>query len=132
MIKLKTIFESEHRLHNEAIVSVQEYPTLQGKLKFSVTWIKNYKMILTDPMRLNYSESNPKYNTIRPIINDIHSMNMTQDSAIKIAKILESEIVEFYKFEKQFNELFNQAKEFKIDTIKTEPIKLDNIKQLNI
>lgn len=113
MIKVKTLFESIHRLHNEAVVSVQIYPSLQGKQKYSVTWIKNYKQILTDPMRLNYSESNPKYNTLRPVITDIHSFNWSESSALQIAKILESEIIDFYKHEKQFNDLFNLKGQFK-------------------
>ena len=130
MIKSNTLFESVHKLHGEPIVSVQEYPTLQGKLKYSVVWIKNYNLILTDPKRLNYSESNPKHNTLRPVLCDIHSMNKTSSSAIQIAKILESEIVEFYKFEKTWNSLTGQYSQFKFDAVKTEPIQLDNIKPL--
>ena len=112
MIKVKTLFESVHRLLDESIVSVQVYPSLQGKQKYSVTWIKNYKQILTDPMRLNYSESNPKHNTLRPVITEIHSFNWSESSALQIAKILENEIIEFYKFEKDFNNLFNLKNHF--------------------
>ena len=130
MIKSNTLFESVHQLHGEPIVSVQEYPTLQGKLKYSVTWIKNYNFILTDPKRLTYSESNPKHNTLRPVLCDIHSMNRCSMSAIKIAKILESEIVEFYKSERLWNTMFGQYSKFKIDTVEVEPIQLDNIKPI--
>lgn len=113
MIKVKSIYKSKYKLFNEPIVSVELYPTMQGKLKYSVHWIKNYNLIITDPKQIAWcQDSNKRYNTLRTPIIEIHSMNRTESSALKIAQILESEIVEFFESEKQFHQLFSGQQYF--------------------
>ena len=105
---VKTLYKSGYKLFNEPIVSVQVYPTMQGKHKYSVHWVKNYNLIITDPKQINWCQpDNKRYNTIREVIVEIHSMNRSESSALQIAKILENEIVDFFKSEKHFHKLFS-------------------------
>jgi GTP-dependent phosphoenolpyruvate carboxykinase len=112
-MKVQSLYKSQYKLFNEPIVSVELYPSMQGKLKYSVHWIKNYNLIITDPKQVAWcQDSNKRYNTLRTPIIEIHSMNKTESSALKIAKILESEIVDFFENEKQFHQLFSGQKYF--------------------
>lgn len=112
-MKVQSLYKSKYKLFNEPIVSVELYPSMQGKLKYSVHWIKNYNLIITDPKQVAWcQDSNKRYNTLRIPIIEIHSMNKTESSALKIAQILESEIVEFFESEKQFHQLFSGQQYF--------------------
>ena len=112
-MKVQSLYKSQYKLFNEPIVSVELYPSMQGKLKYSVHWIKNYNLIITDPKQVAWcQDSNKRYNTLRTPIIEIHSMNKTESSALKIAQILESEIVEFFESEKQFHQLFSGQQYF--------------------
>lgn len=107
-MKIETLYKSQYKLLGEPIVSVEVYPMMRGKLKYSVHWIKNYNLIISDPKQINWcSDSNKRFNTLRTPIIEIHSMNRSESSAKQIAKILENEIVEFFKSEKHFHELFS-------------------------
>lgn len=106
-MRVQSIYKSPYKLFNEPIVSVELYPSMQGKLKYSVHWMKNYNLIISDPKQVAWcQDSNKRYNTLRTPIIEIHSMNKTESSALQIAKILESEIINFFKSEKYFSELF--------------------------
>lgn len=112
-MRVQSLYKSQYKLFNEPIVSVELYPTMQGKLKYSVHWIKNYNLIITDPKQVAWcQDSNKRYNTLRTPIIEIHSMNRSESSALKIAKILESEIVDFFESEKQFHQLFSGQQYF--------------------
>ncbi|MEL0177781.1 MAG: hypothetical protein VW810_05720 [Pelagibacteraceae bacterium] len=113
MIKVKSIYKSQYKLLGEPIVSVELYPTMQGKLKYSVHWIKNYNLIISDPKQVSWCQTdNPRYDTLRSPIIEIHSMNRSEQSAKQIAKILESEIIEFFKSEQQFHRIFSGQRYF--------------------
>ena len=112
-MKVQSLYKSKYKLFNEPIVSVELYPTMQGKLKYSVHWIKNYNLIITDPKQIAWcQDSNKRYNTLRTPIIEIHSMNRLESSALKIAKILETEIVDFFEGEKHFHKLFSGQQYF--------------------
>lgn len=112
-MKVQSLYKSKYKLLGEPIVSVELYPTMQGKHKYSVHWIKNYNLIISDPKQVSWCQTdNPRYNTLRSPIIEIHSMNRSEQSAKQIAQILESEIIEFFKSEQQFHRIFSGQRYF--------------------
>lgn len=112
-MKVQSLYKSKYKLLGEPIVTVELYPTMQGKHKYSVHWIKNYNLIISDPKQVSWCQTdNPRYNTLRSPIIEIHSMNRSEQSAKQIAQILESEIIEFFKSEQQFHRIFSGQRYF--------------------
>jgi len=112
-MKVQSLYKSKYKLLGEPIVSVELYPTMQGKHKYSVHWIKNYNLIISDPKQVSWCQKdNPRYDTLRSPIIEIHSMNRSEQSAKQIAKILESEIIDFFKSEQQFHRIFSGQRYF--------------------
>ena len=112
-MKVQSLYKSKYKLLGEPIVSVELYPTMQGKHKYSVHWIKNYNLIISDPKQVSWCQKdNPRYDTLRSPIIEIHSMNRSEQSAKQIAQILESEIIEFFKSEQQFHRIFSGQRYF--------------------